>query len=79
MREVIDFCQEQPEIRSWLDYFDDPCEEEVLTAAAGEDGGGADGGVDDGDIRRQVSITLQVHAHMDRLNKQTAQAAVASS
>ncbi|CAM9912331.1 unnamed protein product, partial [Ectocarpus sp. 4 AP-2014] len=26
MREVIDFCQEQPEIRSWLDYFDDPAE-----------------------------------------------------
>eukprot|EP00752_Nemacystus_decipiens_P008508 g7598.t1 len=51
MREVIEFCQEQPEIRSWLDYFDDPSEEEALTGAAGEDGGGADAGVDDNDIQ----------------------------
>ncbi|CAM9158468.1 unnamed protein product, partial [Scytosiphon promiscuus] len=38
MREVIDFCQEQPEIRSWLDYFDDPVEEGALAAAAGATG-----------------------------------------
>lgn len=53
MREVIDFCQEQPEIRSWLDYFDDPVEEGslVATGAAGEaeEGGG---GADDDDILR---------------------------
>ena len=61
MREVIDFCTEQPEIRSWLDYFDDPAEEEALQAGTGEheggqDGamGGAGGGVDDRDIARQV-------------------------
>lgn len=59
MREVIEFCQEQPEIRSWLDYFDDPSEAEAVTAAAGEDEGGIDGGLDDDEIRRQVSVCQQ--------------------
>lgn len=60
MREVIDFCTEQPEIRSWLDYFDDPTEEEALAAVSGElEGGhgapfGGVGGVEDTDIVRQV-------------------------
>lgn len=27
--DIIDFCFEQPEIRSWLDYFDDPPETRV--------------------------------------------------
>lgn len=36
MLDVIDFCHEHPEIRSWLDYFDDPAEEE--TVADREDG-----------------------------------------
>ncbi len=63
MREVIDFCTEQPEIRSWLDYFDDPTEEEALAAGSGElEGGqgaafGGVGGVEDKDIARQVKST----------------------
>lgn len=54
MREVIDFCQEQPEIRSWLDYFDDPVEDGALAAAAGAAGdvGEGGGGADDEEIRR---------------------------
>lgn len=54
MREVIDFCQEQPEIRSWLDYFDDPAEEEALAAAGAEGNERGEGGREDNDndIRR---------------------------
>lgn len=52
MREVVDFCQEQPEIRSWLDYFDDPAEEEPLTAAGAEGNERGEEGGDDNDIRR---------------------------
>lgn len=29
IQDVVDYCHEQPEIRSWLDYFDDPPEEVV--------------------------------------------------
>lgn len=29
IQDVVDYCQEKPEILSWLDYFDDPPEEEV--------------------------------------------------
>lgn len=53
MAEVIAFCHEQPEIRSWLDYFDDPAELEAV--ADGEDvmdGGGVAGAGDDKDISR---------------------------
>ncbi|CBJ26175.1 conserved unknown protein [Ectocarpus siliculosus] len=53
MREVIDFCQEQPEIRSWLDYFDDPAEEEALAAAGSEGKEGGEEGGEDNDIRRE--------------------------
>lgn len=28
--DIIDFCHEQPEIRSWLDFFDDPSEEALV-------------------------------------------------
>lgn len=53
MREVIEFCQEQPEIRSWLDYFDDSTEEEPSTGGGeGEAGGDAGGEMDDEDILR---------------------------
>lgn len=51
MREVIEFCQEQPEIRSWLDYFDDSAEEEPSTGGGEGDDGGE---MDDRDISRQV-------------------------
>lgn len=53
MREVIEFCQEQPEIRSWLDYFDDSAEEGPSTGGGGDEtGGDAGGGLDDRDISR---------------------------
>lgn len=62
MREVIEFCTEQPEIRSWLDYFDDPAEEEALAAGSSElEGGqgtalgGVGFGLEDKDIIRQVN------------------------
>lgn len=55
MREVIDFCCEQPEIRSWLDYFDDPAENQAVTEEEEHDviGMGSVPGVGgDKDIRR---------------------------
>ncbi|CAM9890638.1 unnamed protein product [Choristocarpus tenellus] len=27
--DIVDYCQEHPEIRSWLDYFDDPPEQDI--------------------------------------------------
>lgn len=54
MREVIEFCQQQPEIRSWLDYFDDSAEDEPSTGGGGGEAGAAGGELDDRDISRQV-------------------------
>ena len=61
IQDVIDFCQEQPEIRSWLDFFDDPSEDGPVGVAAEEDGADREAGAlseNDRDIRRQVLYTV---------------------
>lgn len=52
--DVIDYCCEQPEIRSWLDFFDDAAEENVVGDAedAVLDDDGVPGAEDDIDIRQ---------------------------
>lgn len=52
--DVIDYCCEQPEIRSWLDFFDDPTEETAAGDAedAVVDDEGVPGVEDDSDVRR---------------------------
>lgn len=62
IRDVIDFCHEQPEIRSWLDFFDDPSEDGPVTLAEDRADGEADAlKEDDKDIiRRQVCVCGRV-------------------
>ena len=49
IQEVVLFCLEQPEIRSWLDYFDDSAEE---VAADSDDGVRIASAADDRDVVR---------------------------
>lgn len=52
--DIIDYCREQPEIRSWLDFFDDPAEDTVGGEAedVAVDDGAVPGAEDDSDILR---------------------------